>query len=168
MLGYCGNRDKKPIQNNNIVKTPSYTYGSHAYIIFAKGYNEYLKLYAKTAHDKNVNADGMLWRMSNSYCIGDPLFIQYSNSSSMNNHYGYIYFKNRKTPPLNFDAIQKYDFLDYDKIFLNIKNKYLSKYSKILELSKKYSNCSIIGTNEKEINVFKKDDTCIIKCANNI
>lgn len=78
--------------------------GSHAYIIFEQAYDKFIS-YHKNNPEKY--ADNMIFKEINpSYVIDYPLFIQYTNSKSMNGHTGFVYYGNKTTPPIGF-SIQK-------------------------------------------------------------
>lgn len=56
----------------------------------------------------NATADCAIYnQIKNALIIHEPLFIQYSESKSMNNHSGYIYYGDHKNPPKGFDVIDK-------------------------------------------------------------
>lgn len=77
--------------------------GSHSYIIFKSAYDKYLK-YMET--HKNATADGLIYNnVGNAYVLDRPIFIQYSDSKSMNNHTGYIFYGDHTTPPDGFSLI---------------------------------------------------------------
>lgn len=80
--------------------------GSHAYILFNSGYDKYLKY----ANQKNrlITADGYIYNnVGTTVVIDKPLFIQYSGSSSMNKHIGYIFYGDHKEPPSGFLKIEE-------------------------------------------------------------
>lgn len=79
--------------------------GSHAYIIFNKGYDKYLNIYQQNS---TQTADGIFSLIEDSYILNKPLFIQYSNNTSMNKHYGYIFYGNNNNPPSDFKKIEEY------------------------------------------------------------
>ena len=79
--------------------------GSHAYIIFNKGYDKYLDIYQQNS---TQTADGIFSLIEDSYILNKPLFIQYSNNTSMNKHYGYIFYGDNNNPPSDFKKIEEY------------------------------------------------------------
>lgn len=78
--------------------------GSHAYILFKNAYDKYLDYF--TTHSTG-KADNDIYQILNAYILDKPLFIQYSEQYSMNNHIGYIYYGNHKNPPTNFMTIDE-------------------------------------------------------------
>lgn len=87
--------------DNTFNKIETIFAGSHAYIIFADGYDDYLN-FIKSEPDST--ADGLVFKkIKNSYTIKYPLFIQVNYNESMNSHIGYIYNGDNDTPPKGFD-----------------------------------------------------------------
>ena len=79
--------------------------GSHAYILFKNGYDQYLKFFA---NNKEGRADNNIYQaVKNSYILSQPLFIQYSQTKSMNNHIGYIFYGDHDKPPQGFQTINE-------------------------------------------------------------
>lgn len=79
--------------------------GSHAYILFKSGYDQYLKFFA---NNKEGRADNNIYQaVKNSYILSQPLFIQYSQTKSMNNHIGYIFYGDHDNPPQGFQTINE-------------------------------------------------------------
>ena len=84
-------------------------YGSHAYIIFNNGYDDFLKTY-----DKNplIPADIFLNNFTNTgkYILNECLFIQYTYEMSMSIGKGYFYQDHPGVPypPPGFPNIEKY------------------------------------------------------------
>lgn len=79
--------------------------GSHAYVIFKSGYDEYLNKYQENSQQ---TADGIFSTIKDSYIINSPLFIQFSQNISMNKHCGYIYYGDHDVPPNEFSVIETY------------------------------------------------------------
>lgn len=92
-------RNKQPL-SSMYNKIQTLVSGSHAYIIFKSGYDEYLELTKKI----NVTADGILSKNKCSYIFSEPIFIQYSPIKSMNGHKGYILYGDHPNPPIGFKA----------------------------------------------------------------
>lgn len=88
----------------NRIKTPTIS-GAHAYMLFKSGYDQYLHFFET---NENAYADNdVFYAISNSYIVNYPIFIQYSSSTSMNNHIGYIFYGDHPTPPKRFKALLK-------------------------------------------------------------
>lgn len=81
--------------------------GAHAYILFQSAYDDYLKYFNDKSH-KRIADCYVFQAIKNSYVIDYPLFIQYSQNKSMNNHVGYILFGDHDTPPCKFIKIEDY------------------------------------------------------------
>lgn len=80
--------------------------GSHAYLLFKSGYDQYVSFF-----DENPNrrADNDIFMsVGKGYILNYPLFIQYSEQKSMNNHVGYIFYGDHNTPPIGFPPIDYY------------------------------------------------------------
>ena len=77
--------------------------GSHSYIVFKSGYDEYLNAYQK---NPKCHADMIFRDIQNTYIINIPLFIQYSSKTSMNSHIGYIFKGDHAAPPDGFLRIE--------------------------------------------------------------
>lgn len=81
--------------------------GSHAYILFETGYDDYLNF---IDNNKNATADGDVFLyLQPSYILDTAIFIQYSTNHSMNGHIGYIYYGDHDEPPKGFNPIQTVD-----------------------------------------------------------
>lgn len=103
LLGWC-NIGKKKIQHlttkYNAIET--YIGGSQSYIIFKDAYDEYLQRYQQTKADMIFN------ELQEGYMLKSPIFIQYSQHMSMNNHFGYIFDGDHHIPPNGFLPIENY------------------------------------------------------------
>lgn len=96
---YCRSKNQKFNAPFNRIQQPDIS-GSHAYILFENGYDQYLDFFKKNPFK---TADNMIFSVvSPSYILNYPLFIQYSNTPSMNGHTGYIFYGDNKTPPRGF------------------------------------------------------------------
>ena len=106
ILGWsaCQKRLQKFDQLFNRVTTWTIS-GSHAYILFKNGYDQYLKFFD---NNKEGRADNNIYQaVKNSYILSQPLFIQYSQTKSMNNHIGYIFYGDHDKPPQGFQTINE-------------------------------------------------------------
>lgn len=63
-------------------------------------YLDYMKCHPNATADCNIYNN-----IRNSCVIDAPVFIQYSNSKSMNGHVGYIFYGDHKEPPPGFNPI---------------------------------------------------------------
>lgn len=74
--------------------------GSHSYVLFKSAYDRYINYVVN--HPK-ATADGLIYNnLGISLVTHHPIFIQYSDKKSMNNHVGYIFYGDHKTPPHGF------------------------------------------------------------------
>lgn len=97
-------KQQKQQFNKHINNITTIISGSHAYILFKEGYDDYINFFTK---NPNATADcHVFYKIQPSYILNKPLFIQYSNNKSMNNHVGYIYYGDHKTPPIGFKKIE--------------------------------------------------------------
>ena len=99
-------RDYKRMQNfsNTYNKISSLISGAHAYMIFASGYDFYLKFFKD---NPNLPADDNIFKnFPNGYILNEPLFIQHNFNKSMHGHRGYVGVVDSKTPPDGFDSIE--------------------------------------------------------------
>lgn len=79
-------------------------YGSHAYIVFEKCYDKYIK---HSCRGKLTAADDFLDRFDPTYVSRVNLFIQRCSKISMTGHVGYILDnESYKNPPNGFDKIE--------------------------------------------------------------
>ena len=93
--------------DKHINKIETIISGSHSYIIFKSGYDEYINYINKTI---NATADCQIfYNLQPGYILNKPLFIQYSDKKSMNGHIGYIYYGDNIKPPENFPEISFYN-----------------------------------------------------------
>lgn len=110
ILGWCNNIKTKTY--NNTFLLDSKLCGSHAYIVFNKGYQKIINLYNKISEKHIDNIFYSMVQMNNVVqCASMNLFIQYSLNTSMNNHIGYIYNGlDNKIPPSGFNEFDIYAF----------------------------------------------------------
>lgn len=81
-----------------------YSWGSHAYIVFKRCYDQYLKQYDK---DNELPADWMFQSIQKTYSVNENLFIQYNKSQSMHGFSGYTVNQScTKDPPPGFPKIE--------------------------------------------------------------
>ena len=83
----------------NRITTPTIS-GSHSYILFKESYDNFIK-YHQQYPDKSAD-NNVFMKMSPSYVIDWPIFIQYTESKSMNGHIGFAFYGNTKKPPRGF------------------------------------------------------------------
>lgn len=107
LLGWSNyNRRKRQRFNMpfNKIEQPDIS-GSHAYILFENGYDDYLAFFEDNPLGRADN--NIFSSMSKSYILNYPLFIQYSETKSMNRHIGYIFYGDHQTPPEGFPTIKE-------------------------------------------------------------
>ena len=80
--------------------------GSHSYILFKSGYDKYLEFFEENPTGRADNT--IFASVGKSYVLNYPLFIQYSESKSMNKHIGYIFYGDHQNPPAGFPTIDWY------------------------------------------------------------
>ena len=68
-------------------------------------YDKYIKFMSE---HPNATADANVYNaIGNAYILNSPLFIQYSKTTSMNKHIGYIYYGNHSSPPKGFKPVSE-------------------------------------------------------------
>jgi len=99
ILGYNKFKDSEKV-NDYVSILKSWCWGSHSYMIFKDGYDDYLREYNKNS---NHVADDFFGILKNVYISNENLFIQRCSEKSMNGYSGYVYNnESQKNPPKNF------------------------------------------------------------------
>ena len=106
ILGWSNSQKNSQRFDQKFNKVTTHTLcGSHAYILFNNGYDDYLNYFK---NHKEGKADNHIYQVMKAYVIDKPLFIQYSKTKSMiNGHSGYIFYGDHKNPPNGFISISK-------------------------------------------------------------
>lgn len=78
--------------------------GAHAYLVFKDAFDAYIKMLSDSS--TRVADNEVFMKIGQSYVVDSPMFIQFTNERSMNNHVGYIFYGDHDAPPVGFERIE--------------------------------------------------------------
>lgn len=111
LLGYNQINKSRGVNEKVCLIEPQYgidfsVWGSHAYVIFRRAYNEYISIWEENV---SLGSDGYFSRISPVYAPVKDIFIQRCDNRSMNGHVGYIWNNvGHEKPPDGFRDVSSY------------------------------------------------------------